>query len=180
MSLRIPLTKDQTLQVEFHEIERRLRKLERSLGQPVGATTVFVGGGTAVPRPTSGTDLSGVTARLDALEAIVSTLGTVTEPVDFKAVGAYSANGLVPTPGTSEPPDGVADHVLKEDATWGFPFRGLVEVATDGTGESDVVNIHAGLHVGSIQAADIVCSNIYGTLSPMGYLACCDDELAFV
>jgi hypothetical protein len=142
MSLRIPIGADQTLQVEFHEVERRLRRLERRTGTSVGSTTLQViggGGGSTV-------DLKPITDRLDALELA---LASMEEPItnDFGANGPAAVHGLVPTPGTFVPPTGVGDHVLKEDATWGFPLRGLIGAATPGdeTTGSDTVNLLANL-----------------------------------
>ena len=176
MSLRIPLSPDLTLQTEFHEIERRLRKLEKTTGVTVGGTTstrLLVSNST-----TTGTvNLQPIYDRLNDLENAVANLP---EPIttDFGGVGVASVHGLVPAPGTAQPPTGVAGHVLLSDGTWGFPFRGLVQVATSGTESDpalDVITILGGLSVlGSVQASELVVSVIH---TP-GWMACCDDELS--
>jgi len=173
VSLRIPLTPDQTLQTEFHEIERRLRKLEKATGVQAGSSRVLIsgssGGGT--------TNLQPIYDRLNALEDAIN---AIPDPVtnDFGGVGPTSAHGLVPAPGVPEPPTGVAGHVLLEDGTWGFALRGLVLVATSGEQTDppfDVVTILGGLHVaGSVEAGEFV-----GKIAPLGYLACNQDELTY-
>lgn len=158
MTLRIPLTQDQTLQVEFHEIERRLRKLEKSLGRDSTTASIRVvagGSGTDTVNPS---DLAALEARLAALEAAVLDLETELPP-EFGAVGSESAAGIVMDPGVPMPPTGLAEHVLKEDATWGFPFRGLVQVTTPGDETdkgTDAVNIEGTLTVNAdLSAHDI-------------------------
>lgn len=159
LTLRIPLSKDQTLAVEFHEIERRLRKLEKATGTGSNATVRIIqsggSGGTTV-------NLTPIIARLDALEATVGAIPD-TDFDEFGGVGEESDHGLVPAPGTSEPPTGVAQHLLTEDGTWGFPLRGLIGVATSGEQDTppyDVVNIQAGLSAASIVAGDIECNDL--------------------
>lgn len=145
MSLRIPLAREQTTPVEFHEIERRLRRLERATGTGVGPNTRVTvigasGGGTV--------NLTSILARIEALEDYISTLPNPIETYqDFGGVGATSNHGLVPAPGTSEPPDGLAQHLLTESGTWGFPHRGLLHVVTPGdeTSGSDTVNMQGNL-----------------------------------
>jgi len=165
VTLRVPLGGDQTLQVEFHEIERRLRALEgKVLGvsRPGVTSTLTVIGGAA-------TNLQPIEERLSSLETIVAELEANPEvdvsaiPV-FGAVGSTSAKGLVLEPGQREPPTGLAEHVLKEDATWGFPYRGLVRVATPGTQTeppSDVVNVHGSLSARHLEVSDIECYNLH-------------------
>lgn len=151
MSLRIPLTKDQTLQVEFHEIERRLRKLEKSVGERVGSTTVYVSGSTAVPRPGGTVDTTGLIARIEALELLVAGLSEPTETPVFKGTGDFAAKGLVPEPDIHEPPTGIGEQYLEEDATWSFPYRGVVQLTTPGDATSATDNLHVSgsLTVGS-------------------------------
>lgn len=166
MSLRIPLTPDQTLQTEFHEIERRLRKLEKGLGVTAGPSSVIRvsggGGGTSV-------NLQPIYDRLDVIETTLLDLAAAPAIANYRVVGTSSAAGLVPDPGTSEPPTGVAQHVLTEDNEWGFPLRGLIGVATSGEQTdqpNDIVNVHSGLHVGSVTAAtiEVVDLHVYGEL----------------
>lgn len=179
MSLRIPLSPDQTLQTEFHEIERRLRRLEKRTGVSAGSTTIQVlGGGVGV------TNLQPLITRIEALEAVVA---AIPDPDDFDidvfgAVGPSSATGIVPEPGVVEPPEGLETHVLLEDATWGYPLRGLVMVATEGSQTDppyDVVDIHGGLHTGGVSAGEIVAGKVIvlGPLVLAGYIACSEDEL---
>ncbi len=183
MSLRIPLGSDQTLQVEFHEIERRLRRLERASGvSPAGGPNLIFNstssgsGGTAI-------NLQPILDRLTALETALSLIST-TNPPDYGAVGASARNGLVPTPGLAEPPTGVAQHVLTEDNFWGFPFRGLIGVATSGEQTDlpyDVVDVSAALHVaGPFSVADLLVgtARVIGYLIPSGTLATCEDDLS--
>lgn len=148
MSLRIPLTKDQTLQVEFHEIERRLHRLERRTGMPSGGgpTSVQFIGGTTI---NGSTDLTLINQRLDALEAALAALPEPIEYDDYGLVGPTSAQGLVPETNVPLPPTGVAQHVLTEDHYWGFPQRGLVQVVTPGdeTAQTDTVNVLGNLVV---------------------------------
>jgi hypothetical protein len=158
LTLRIPLSPDQTLAVEFHEIERRLRKLEKATGTGSNSSVRIIqsgGGG-------STTDLTPILSRLNALEAAVAVIPD-TDFSEFGGVGEESDRGLVPAPGTSLPPTGLAGHVLVEDGEWGFPFRGLVQVATSGEQDSppyDVLNVQAGLSAGSIVAGDIECTDL--------------------
>ena len=182
MSLRIPLTRDQTLQVEFHEIERRLRRLERASGvSPAGGPNLVFnstssGGGATV-------NLQPILDRLTALEQTLAGLSTTNQP-DYGAVGAAARNGLVPTPGLSEPPTGVAQHVLTEDNFWGFPLRGLIGVATSGEQTEppyDVVDVAAGMHVsGPIDVGEILIgtARMVGYLIPNGTLATSEDDLS--
>jgi hypothetical protein len=161
LSLRIPLTKDQTLQVEFHEVERRLRRLEKGLGVTPGGSVVRVasttGGGSG------SASLGSITARIEAIEAAIASLPTISDIPDFGPVGGSASRGLVPSPGTAEPPTGVAQHVLTEDNDWGFPLRGLIGVATPGdeTAACDVVNVNASLHVaGALSVDGVICNDI--------------------
>jgi hypothetical protein len=158
MALRIPLTHDQTLQTEFHEIERRLRKLETAAAKIGTNSSVILGsGGTGSP------SLGSVYARLTALEQALAALGAVTVP-ELGPVGASAQAGIAPDPGLYAAPTGVAEHVLKEDATWGFPFRGLVQVGTSGEQTQppyDVLNVFGGLQVGDVTAADVELFNLY-------------------
>jgi len=180
MSLRIPLTSDQTLQVEFHEIERRLRKLEKATGTTASTSIIRVSGGGGG----STVNLQPILDRLEALELQVAEIPVDEEVPDFKPVGSTAANGLVPSPGTAEPPTGVAQHVLTEDNLWGFPFRGLVEVTTPGdeTGDgSDTLDVDGSLHVaGGLSTHRIMAVNVVvlGALILPGYLACCEDDLS--
>ena len=182
MSLRIPLTSDQTLQVEFHEIERRLRKIEKGLGVNAGSTSIIrvsggSGGGPAV-------NLQPIYDRLDVIETTLLDLAATPAIVDYKVVGASSAAGLVPDPGVSEPPTGVAQHVLTEDNEWGFPLRGLIGVSTSGEQTDlpyDVVDVAAGMHVsGPIAVGEILIgtARVVGYLIPNGTLATCEDDLS--
>lgn len=162
MALRIPLTRDQTVQTEFHEIERRLRKLERKTGVTVGGsvTTIQSIGGTS-----SSVNLGPILDRLDAIEAALLALPDP-DDVDFAVfggVGATASSGAVPDPGTHLPPTGVADHVLKENATWGFPLRGLVQVTTPGdiTFAADSVNVLGSVGVaGDVSADEVDCRRV--------------------
>lgn len=180
MTLRIPLTKDQTIPVEFHEIERRLRKLEKATGTATSSTVRIIqsGGGSA---PT--VNLTPIISRLDALEAAVAAFPD-TDFSEFGGVGEESDHGLAPAPGTSEPPTGVAQHLLTEDGTWGFPLRGLIGVATSGEQTDpaeDVVNVAAGLHVsGNLSASKVVTRDVVvlGFLLPNGVLVTSEDELS--
>jgi len=179
LSLRIPLSPDQTLQTEFHEIERRLRRLEKSLGASGGSTTTIrvTGGGGGG----AGVDLQPIEERLSALEATVASLDAAAEVPVFGAVGEDARRGLVPAPESAGPPDGVADDVLLEDATWGFPLRGLVGVTTDGTTDAtDCVEVLGGLHVNSSLSADEVVARkaTVGLLILPGILATSEDELS--
>jgi len=164
LSLRIPLTNDQTLQTEFHEIERRLRKLEKSLGRG-GTTTILSmgggGGGNVLAAPT--VDLSQIEDRLSTLETIVDGLDAVTIPV-FGPVGTNASSGIVPSPEQSDPPSEIADQYLQEDTTWSFPLRGLVFNATNGVADIDtheVVDLHGGLHVGAVSASDVMTGDLH-------------------
>jgi hypothetical protein len=168
LSLRIPLTPDQTLQTEFHEIERRLRRLEKDVGVSAGTSTVIRVGGSGGSNRT--VDLQPLLDRLDALEAAVTSLPPVVTYSDFRPVGSNSTRGLVPDPRTNEPPTGVSQHVLTEDNEWGYPLRGLIDVATAGEQTAppyDVVDINAGIHAQSLSAGEIVCVDayVYGTLT---------------
>ena len=161
MSLRIPLTNDQTLQTEFHEIERRLRKLEKATGVTVSQTVLRTSTSSS-----SGVNLQSVYDRLTALEAAVTALGSfgIDDLPDFGGVGATEARGLVPTPGFAEPPTGVAQHLLTESGEWGFPLRGLIGVSTSGEQTdppSDVVNINAALHAGHLSVSNIECFDLH-------------------
>jgi hypothetical protein len=180
MALRIPLTPDQTLQTEFHEIERRLRRLERATGTSVGTTNLrVIGGG-------SGTvNLQPILDRLDALEQQVADMGDpASEIPDFGAEGPTAMRGLVPSPGSPTSPTGISGQVLISNATWGYPFRGLVSVVTSGDQTDpaiDVLCIEAGLQVGgSLHAANIVARdvNVFGYLKVNGVLACSEYELS--
>lgn len=157
MSLRIPLTNDQTLQTEFHEIERRLRKLEKATGVTVSQTVLRTSTSSS-----SGVNLQSVYDRLTALEAAVTALGSfgIDDLPDFGGVGATESRGLVPTPGYAVPPTGVAQHVLTEDNEWGFPLRGLIHVGTSGEQTDppyDVVSIDAAVQAGHLQVGDVEC-----------------------
>jgi hypothetical protein len=115
MALRIPLTSDQTLQTEFHEIERRLRKLEHATGTVAGTTNIRVigggGGGATV-------DLKPILERLDLLETQVAAGSDPASLIpNFGPEGATSVRGLVPEPGSAAQPTGIAGHVLLADAT---------------------------------------------------------------
>lgn len=152
MSLRIPIN-GQTAQVEFHEIERRLRRLERATGtsQGVGSRVTVIGssgGGTV--------NLTSILARLDALEDAIANLPPPVTYQDFGGVGATSRRGLVPAPGTASPPAGVSQHLLTEDGEWGFPFRGLMDVTTSGETEAaDALDVLGGLAIlGNLSAND--------------------------
>jgi hypothetical protein len=167
LSLRIPLTPDQTLQTEFHEIERRLRKLEKETGTSAGSSIRIVNTG-------GGTGAVNLQPIYDRIKAIEDNINNLPSPItsDFGGVGPSSVHGLVPAPGVPQPPTGVAGHVLLEDGTWGFPFRGLVSVVTSGAQTDppyDVVDIATGLSVGNVQAADIECYNlnVRGAFSPV-------------
>jgi hypothetical protein len=157
VSLRIPLSPDQTLQTEFHEIERRLRKLEKATGVTAGSSRVLISGNSGA----GAVNLQPIYDRLNDLE---SAINAIPDPVtnDFGGVGPAAVHGLVPTPGLLVPPTGIARHVLLEDGTWGFPFRGLVQVVTSGSQTDlayDVLDINAALHLISMSAADITCGN---------------------
>ena len=178
MSLRIPLAPDQTLAVEFHEIERRLRKLERETGVSSVSTIRVTGAGSSVP-----VNLSGILARLAALEAAIGTVDVDSLP-NLGPVGAGAQKGLAPSPGLALPPTGVAQHLLNEDAEWGFPLRGLVDVSTSGEHTDspyDVVNVSAGVHVsGPVSFGDVFAQTVrvMGYLIPSGILVTCEDDLS--
>jgi hypothetical protein len=177
LSLRIPLTPDQTLQTEFHEIERRLRKLEKTTGvTPGGSVRIVTSGGS------SGTtvNLQPIYDRLNDLESAIANLP---EPVnnDFGGVGPSSVHGLVPAPGVPQPPTGEAGHVLLEDGSWGFPFRGLISVATSGEQTSppyDIVDVTAALQAQTISAGDTNVANLY-THGVVQYIDSFWDDLRF-
>ena len=170
MTLRIPLSPDQTLQTEFHEIERRLRKLEKAVGQTAGGTTVrVIGSGNG-----AGVNLQPLVDRITALENAVAGLGGTTpdDLPELGPVGPEAQAGIAPDPGIAEPPTGVAQHLLTEDATWGFPLRGLIGVVTSGEQTDppyDVVNLLAGLTVGPISTPRIECTDMVvgGSFSPV-------------
>jgi hypothetical protein len=161
MSLRIPLGVDQTTQVEFHEIERRLRKLERAVGQAAGNTTVrVIGSGNG----SAGVNLQPLLDRITALENAVAGLGGSDDLPELGPVGSEAQAGIAPDPGIAEPPTGVAQHLLTEDATWGFPLRGLVGVETSGEQTEppyDVVNLNAALHAGHMSTSNMECFNLH-------------------
>lgn len=161
MSLRIPLTPDQTLQTEFHEIERRLRKIEKGLGVTPGLSSVIrVSGGGG----SSAVNLQPIYDRLDVIETTLLDLAAAPAIVDYRVVGASSAAGLVPDPGVSVPPTGVAQHVLTEDNEWGFPLRGLIGVSTSGEQTDppyDIVTLSAGLHAQNAQVSELECHNLH-------------------
>ena len=170
MSLRIPLTPDQTLQTEFHEIERRLRRLEKATGVGINSSRVLIAGSSG----TGTVNLQPIYDRLNDLEAAIA---GIPDPIttDFGGVGPASVHGLVPAPGTAVPPSGVAGHVLLEDGTWGFPLRGLVQVATSGSQIDppyDVLSIQSALSI-----VGIASGTFTGFFVPTGYLACNQDEL---
>ena len=181
VSLRIPLTSDQTLQTEFHEIERRLRRLEKSVGVTVSQTVLRTSTSSS-----SSVNLQPIYDRLTALEAAMVALGSfgIDDLPDFGGVGATEARGLVPTPGFAEPPTGVAQHLLTESGEWGFPLRGLVSVvtATDQTDlPYDVLEVSAGMHVGGPVSVGEVLANtvrMVGYLIPNGTLVTCEDDLS--
>lgn len=176
MSLRIPLTPDQTLQVEFHEIERRLRRLEKFTKSDSTSIRVIGTGGTGAA------DLTSIYNRLAALEAAVAV-----DVPNLGPVGAAAQAGLAPSPGLGAPPTGVAQHLLTEDAEWGFPLRGLIGVATSGEQTSppyDVVNLAAALTVwdvaaGNISAADASVRAFSGgiTTTAASYTATTSDHV---
>jgi len=177
VSLRIPLTPDQTLQVEFHEIERRLRRLEKAQGNAASGSVRIVSGGGS-----TSVDLTSIYARLDALEAGI--IGVDDIP-NLTGVGSAAQKGLAPSPGLAEPPTGVAQHLLTEDATWGFPLRGLIGVSTSGEQTDlpyDVVDVLAALHVtGPLSVADLLSITVRVTgllLIQGGTLATCEDDLS--
>lgn len=180
MSLRIPLTSDQTLQTEFHEIERRLRRLEKSVGVTVSQTVLRTSTSSS-----SSVNLQPIYDRLTALEAAMVALGSfgIDDLPDFGGVGATEARGLVPTPGFAEPPTGVAQHLLTESGEWGFPLRGLIGVATSGEQTDppyDVIDVSA-LHVaGPLSVSDLLVetARVIGFLIPSGTLATCEDDLS--
>jgi hypothetical protein len=164
MSLRVPLTPDRTLQVEFHEIERRLRAMERRTGLQNSRTTLQIIGGSG-----GAVDLKPITDRLNAIEIRLGSVGNPAAAIpDFGGVGPESNRGLVPAPGTAEPPTGVGQHLLTESGEWGFPLRGLVGVATSGV-QTDIpcdrVSILADVHMQDLSATRIECQDIavYGT-----------------
>lgn len=181
MSLRVPVEHGQTVQVEFHEIERRLRKLEKRTGiEAGGISRVTVLGSSGA----GSVNLTPILARLDALEDALANLPDQDINV-FGGVGAASSEGLVPAPGTSEPPTGVANHLLSETGEWDFPLRGLIGVATDGEDVSegeDVVDVSAGLHVsGNLSASSMIVRHVYafGYVIPQnGVMANCEDDLS--
>jgi len=161
MTLRVPPRADQTIQTMVQETERRLRRLEQRLGtRSEGATTIIrtVGGSSSV----SMADLTAINERISALEQTVADFisdSGVDVPV-FGGVGLTSRRGLVPEPGVRTPPTGLASHVLVEDATWGYPFRGLIRVATSGEQTEppfDVLNVHAGLTSLALTTGDLQC-----------------------
>lgn len=177
MSLRIPLTPDQTLQVEFHEIERRLRRLEKA-GKSDATTVRIIGGG-----GTGSADLTSIYNRLAALEAAVGDTLEVDDIPNLVGVGSGAQKGLAPSPGLAEPPTGVAQHLLTEDATWGFPLRGLIGVATSGEDVAlpyEIVDVSAGLHVaGPLAVGDLLVGTArIMVLVPNGILAVCEDDLS--
>ena len=178
MSLRIPLAPDQTLSVEFHEIERRLRKLERETGVSSVSTIRVTGGGSSAP-----VNLSGIYARLEALEASLGEIDVDDLP-NLGPVGDAAQKGLAPSPGLAEPPTGVAQHLLTEDAVWGFPFRGLVGVSTSGEHTDipyDVLDVLSGVHIGgpvSVGELLVNTARVAGYLIPSGILVTCEDDLS--
>ena len=176
MSLRIPLTPDQTLQTEFHEIERRLRKLEKATGVGINSSRVLIAGSSG----TGTVNLQPIYDRLNDLEAAIAGLP---DPIttDFGGVGPASVHGLVPAPGTAVPPSGVAGHVLLEDGTWGFPFRGLIQVATSGEQTAppyDLIDINAALSAQTLVTGDANISNLY-THGDVEYVDAFWDDLRF-
>jgi hypothetical protein len=115
----------------------------------------------------AGVNLQPLLDRITALENAVAGMGGSDDLPELGPVGADAQAGIAPDPGIAEPPTGVAQHLLTEDATWGFPLRGLVGVVTSGEQTEppyDVVNLNAGLHVGHVQAADIVCVSLDGDI----------------
>lgn len=178
MSLRIPLAPDQTLQTEFHEIERRLRKLERATGVSVVTTIRVAGGGGSTPV----VNLAPLIARIEALEAAIGEVDLDDLP-NLGPVGPTAQKGLAPSPGLYAPPTGVAEHVLTEDAVWGFPVRGLMQVVSSGdeTVSEDRLAVLGSLHLnGGLSADEIVGRKvtILGPLIVSGYLATSEDELS--
>lgn len=159
MALRIPLTPDMTLQTEFHEIERRLRKLEKVTGTASNSTTIKVvgGGGGAV-------DLSAIYSRLAALESAVAQPVDLSGLAEFQPAGDGSSKGLVPAPDEAAPPTGLADQYLEEDGTWSWPFRGLFNVATQGNENGyggDTLNLLGSLGIlGNFSAQEIECLGV--------------------
>ena len=102
MSLRIPLSPDLTLQTEFHEIERRLRKLEKATGTSAGSSV-------RITTTNTGAAVVNLQPIYDRLNVLEETLANLPEPVtnDFGAVGAASFHGLVPAPGVPIPKENV-------------------------------------------------------------------------
>lgn len=171
MSLRIPLTPDQTMQVEFHEIERRLRKLERQIGKGTGGDTYIsvsgggLTGGRVPSTPTTITehDMELLLDRVAVLEDAVANLDTSEVPV-FKEAGPGAARGIVPSPEAVTPPTGMTAEYLEEDATWSYPYRGLIHIATAGdeTIGTDILNVAGALHVaGDLTAADLAVFDLH-------------------
>jgi hypothetical protein len=158
MALRIPLSPDQTLQTEFHEVERRLRALEKRTGVTVGSSirVVNTSSGAGVP-----INLQPFLDRLTALEQQVNNLPT---PVtnNFGGVGATSAAGLVPAPGVPEPPTGLSEHLILENGAWGYPFRGMIQRATvDSLQLSETLDILGSLSVsGGLAVDEITCRDV--------------------
>jgi len=101
---------------------------------------------------------------------------------EFGPVGTNASSGIVPSPEQYEPPSGIADEYLQEDATWGFPFRGLVGVTTDGdTDPTDKLEVLGGLHVSADLSTDEIVVRkvtVLGTLLLPGVLATSEDELS--
>ncbi len=127
-------------------------------------------------------NLTPIIARIEALEDFIANLPSQTFN-DFGGVGGSANRGLVPTPGTSEPPTGVAQHLLTESGEWGYPLRGLIGVVTSGEQSdpaADVVALQAGLHAGNVSAGLITAKDVlvYGYLKLSGVLSCSEDELS--
>lgn len=191
MTLRVPPGTDQTVQTAIHEAERRLRRLEKQIlgiGPRGPASTE-----TTIIRSVGGSS-GGTVQLLNRIQELEKTVAeiiansggddglTLDDIPTLGPVGPSATRGLAPDPGLPEPPTGLASHVLVEDATWGYPYRGLVRVATrddDTETGHDVVQVSGGMIVlgevtGDVTAGDL---HITGIQYPTGYLACFDEEL---
>jgi hypothetical protein len=93
---------------------------------------------------------------------------TLDDVPNLGPVGPSATRGLAPDPGLRQPPTGLASHVLVEDATWGYPYRGLIRVATgdDDTFGRDVINVHGGIHASDIivGSADVYDLHVHGDI----------------
>jgi hypothetical protein len=165
MTLRVPLGGDQTLQTEFHEIERRLRRLEKITigigGQRPGSTISVINSGGP------GVNLTPIIERIEALELAIQGAEdefNLDNIPTLGPVGPSSVRGLAPDPGLRPAPTGLASHVLHEDAEWSYPYRGLIRVGTSGEHTDpphDVLNLHGALHAQGASLGNVECYDLH-------------------